>query len=356
MKLLVHLMSCVALLSGTVSAFASRHAAFASRRCNDYCTGTPTGQLLLLLHMSTTTTTPLMDLPDTTTAKQELIETAEKLKDAYGIFLVDSTAKQELKNAVEALENMSEPPTYHSTWKQEMLGDWELVCTTAVSVEGIDTSKLPFFDAGPLKQIRDSIRKTTNKYLTVTQKICSEDGGATIDRIDHVLEYQPPAALRDVLDNLPEQLTSFNINPLQVSKSKLVLIHKATVDEAADRLKIQLSLKGIVLNVAGTSTFLDPSGKDVTSINLPLGEFLNSGSFETTFMDDDLRISRGKQGLVDQLRVFVRPGRVAKDATLRDFASSGVSLGKGVDADLDVDETIDPEFTSIESPSDVEDV
>lgn len=302
-----------------------------------------------------TSVTPPMDLPDTSVAKQDLIETVENLKESYGLFIVDTSAKQTLQRAVEALENMSEPPTYHSSWKEELLGDWELVCTTATSMEGIDTSRLPFFDVGPLKQIRDSIRKTTNKYLTVVQRIRSEDDdGITMDRIDHVLEYQPPAELRDVLDNLPEQLTSLNINPLQVSRSKLILIHKASVVEESDPLQIQLSLKGIVLNVAGTSTFLDPSGKDVSAINLPLGEFLNAGSFETTYMDQDLRVSRGKQGLVDQLRVFVRAGRVADDAAIREIRNSKTSVGMGVDADVDVDETVDPEFSPAESPSDVE--
>ena len=38
-----------------------------------------------------------------------------------------------------------------------------------------------------------------------------------------------------------------------------------------------------------------------------MSEFLtNSGSFETPYLDDDLRISRSKVGIVDVLRVFVK--------------------------------------------------
>jgi len=299
--------------------------------------------------------TPLMDLPSTKAAKEDLIDTAERLKEKYGLFLIDKNAKKELKDAVEELENLSEPPAFHE-FKKELIGDWELVCTTASDQEGIDTSKLPFFDAGPLKQIRDSITKTANKYLKVQQKIKADPDSGVIDRIDHVLQYQPPAELQDVLDNLPGALSSVDINPLHVSKSELVLIHKAKVaeDDVGD-LKINLSLKSIVLNVAGTSTFLDPNGKDLAGINLPLGEFLNTGSFETTYMDEDVRISRGKQGFVDQLRVFVRAGRVDRDAALRDIEESETTVGKGVDADMDVDESVDPEFIkSDDSPSDVE--
>jgi PAP_fibrillin len=291
-------------------------------------------------------------------AKEDLVQVAQRLKNEYGLFLVDSKAKQQLKNAVEALEQAGIPP---SSWTDDLWGDWELICTTASNADGVDTSRLPFFDTGPLKQIRDAIRNTANKYLTVTQRIRGDDdvdgtdamppssGAQSLSRIDHVLEYRPPGELRDVLDNLPEQLTSVNINPLQVSRSKLVLVHKATVAEGSsvEPLKIQLSLKSIVLNVAGKSTLLDPTGKDVSSLNLPLGEFLNTGSFTTTYVDRDVRISRGPQGFAEQLRVFVRLGAHSdKESTPR---------GTGVSSSLDVDDTMDPEFGNIQSPSDVED-
>ena len=60
------------------------------------------------------------------------------------------------------------------------------------------------------------------------------------------------------------------------------------------------------MNVAGTSQFFQPEGEDIFGANNPLGEFLNTGTFETVYVDQDIRISRTSGPLFEQLRVFVR--------------------------------------------------
>ena len=295
----------------------------------------------------------------TSAAKQRLLDTAQQLKSRYGVFLVEKQAKRELKDAVAALENYASmsgtgaPPVRLS---KDICGEWELVCTTVTSQEGIDTSQLPSALLNPLEQIRDTITKQANKYVKVEQIIqWPADGSLEIDRIDHVIEYRPPEELRDVLDNLPEQLQALSINPLHVSRSKVVLVHKATVESVEDPLSISLSLKSIILNVAGTSTFLDPNGKDVTALNLPLGELLNSGTFETTYLDDTLRISRGQTVAGKQLRVFTRPSKavVVDEPEVVVEEGSPEAVESMPDVTVDVDEAIDPEFDN-DAPSDVE--
>jgi hypothetical protein len=259
-------------------------------------------------------------------SKKNLMSVCNRLFNEYGLFIIEKDAKNELKAAVEDLEGISEPPSPEN-YKSQFVGDWKLLCTTSTSIEGIDKSKIPSFLA-PLETIRERIKDEANKDLTVLQRIRTNDN-FEIDQIDHVLDInppEPPIQLPDAIkDNLP-------------SNVKVILAHKASI-ESESPLRTRLSLSSIVLNVAGKSTMLDPKGKDVAAINFPLGEFINSGDFETTYLDDNLRISRGKQGLVDQLRVFVR----YTDQPYSTEEDVGMDVDEVVDSSFEYEEEAEPE-------------
>lgn len=237
-------------------------------------------------------------LATATGARECLVNVANRIKSEQGVFVYDSKAKADLTEAVKELEAVASPPS-RDDYETMFNGNWELVCTTsATDKTGIDLSKLPFLNEGPIKNVRESL----NRRVRVVQKIV----GSPVDRVDHVIEYMPPADLDDVFGDVPEALKMLSLNPLELTKSKVSLVHKAQVESVVPKLTTKLSLESVVLNVAGKSQFLDPAGADVLGINVPLGEFLQAGSFDTTYMDDDLRVSRSKVGPIDQLRVFRR--------------------------------------------------
>ena len=178
-------------------------------------------------------------------ARSELLETAKRLKKENGVLIVDATAQETLKLAVERLEQVADPPSN----TDDLIGDWTLVCSTATAsakgplenIKGFDTSKLPFFNQGPFKDIRDLL----NKSLSVRQVIRTAESDG-IDRIDHVLEYHPPDFLSDILSGIPDPLKTLNINPLQVSAGKVILVHKADVTSVIPVMKTKLSLQSVV--------------------------------------------------------------------------------------------------------------
>lgn len=273
--------------------------------------------------------------------KDRLLDTALGLKDKFGVFIIDKKGQEDLRKAVDDLEAVSERPAFDDEVKDIMIGNWTLVCTTSQSTSlpeplkgGIDTSKLPFFNEGPLKQIRDSL----NKCLVVEQAIKTDDFG-DIDRVDHILEYKPPSTLQDIIDKLP----SININPLDVTKGKVILIHEADVSNTGPGFSIKLKLASVVVNVAGKNSLLDPKGQDVLGINSPLKEF-QAGTFETTYLDGDLRISRTSYGSFDQLRVYVKsePEEVPVDDPDEEYFDEFDKFG--LEEDEVVNEVVDAEI------------
>jgi hypothetical protein len=124
------------------------------------------------------------------------------------------------------------------------------------------------------------------------------------DRVDNIIEITPTGFIAPFL------------NPFEVTKTKISLIHKVE-SNSYPVLRTKIALQSIVLTVAGKSQFLDTKGADVLGINIPLGEFLNSGSFDTTYVDETIRISRGTLPFLDQLRVFERVKEDVEDEVAR---------------------------------------
>eukprot|EP00980_Cylindrotheca_fusiformis_P026875 scaffold17809_cov115-Cylindrotheca_fusiformis.AAC.3 len=276
--------------------------------------------------------------------KQDLMDIALSLNDEYGPLIIDSKAQERLRNAVQALENSTTPPASIA----DMVGEWTLLCSTASAenIKGIDTSKLPFFNADPVKEVRDRL----NKSVKVQQVIKSDPSTVGIDRVDHVIQYMPPSELSEFVSNLPSFLQNLNINPLEVTNEKVILVHKAEVEGLIPFIKTKLTLESVVVNIAGRSQILDPSGADVFGVNVPFGDMLNAGDFDTTYMDDDLRISRSKVGVVDQLRVFTR--------SVPDLDQAEVAEASVVQVEDEIVEEVESAIEDldeeIETPSDVE--
>jgi hypothetical protein len=109
------------------------------------------------------------------------------------------------------------------------------------------------------------------------------------------------------------------------------------------------------VNVAGKSQVLDPDGADILGINVPFGEFLNAGSFETTYMDDKIRISRSKVGIVDQLRVFLK-SELQATAEVEKVEEEDQDDDEILDVDLVVDKEWENSLEEEEEDEDEDDV
>jgi len=145
-------------------------------------------------------------------AKEELMQLSRDYKDQYGVILIDTKAKESFRKAVEKLESIAEASTDSSL----LVGDWNLVCSSAssgavASKIAIDTSKIPFFNEGPVKDIRN----TLNDSIDVVQRIKFGEMSNSIDSIDHVIDYSPPNQLSSFLKNIPDSIKNLDINPVR---------------------------------------------------------------------------------------------------------------------------------------------
>lgn len=267
-------------------------------------------------------------------ARNEVLYLAKSLaeKSPTGIFLTTLDSISKLTKATAELEAVA-PPSFTKVEQDLSIGDWELVCTTRKPTRGLPSEptklSLPFNLPKPPSPsaLQDSVRKS----ISVVQRIkTSEETTDVIDRVDNVIEYTP-LSLTDVIpeDSPLKAIRGWNVNPLEVSKSKVTLIHKADVESLTPVYRTKIGLKSVVVTVAGTSQYLEPEGADVLGLNIPsVGDFLNSGTFDTTFVDENVRISRGKiAGVIDELRVFIRKGSSVEDILGEDYQAPAIDDG-----------------------------
>lgn len=249
-------------------------------------------------------------IDDSETIRNELLYIAKSLTEESptGIFLTTPPAMEKFTNAASALEAIT--PTMTERQKELLIGDWVLLATsrslkaTNVKVPK-EMKRLPFNLKTP--KLSDPIRNS----VTVLQRIRSEGEETNeIDRIDHVIQYTPLTLMDLIPENSPlSVIRGWNVNPLEVSGSKVTLLHNAEIESVEPVLRTKLNLKSVVVNVAGKSQYLDPSGADVLGLNIPsLGDFANGAAFDSTYVDENIRVSRGTIGFLEEVRVFVREG------------------------------------------------
>jgi len=242
-----------------------------------------------------------------------------------GIFLSRELDKIKLRDAVACLEAIAPKPSVDN-----ILGDWTLLATANLPSSNIrnrfnkneKANKKGWFkqqaklDNNGLNL--NPIQKTIQKALSVTQRIRTDgtlESTGRINRVDNVIEVTPLDKLDSILSfdaPLTDLINAININPLQVTTLKIVLVHKAVVESASPILRTKISPTSTVVNVAGSSSFFSPEGEDVLGVNNLLGDF-QSGTFDTPYVDEDVRVSRSSGPLFETLRVFVRQERRVRE-------------------------------------------
>jgi hypothetical protein len=257
--------------------------------------------------------------------RNELLYTAKSLAEESptGIFITKPDAIDKFTKAAARLEAIT--PSMTPREKELLVGDWVLLATsrTLKRTSNVEVPKeFKKFPFNKLKtpKLNDKIRNS----ITVLQRIKRAEGGteaeddeeditsssSDINRIDHVIQYTPLTLSDFIPENSPlASIRNWNVNPLNVSQSKVTLIHDAQVESIEPALRTKISLKSIVVNVAGKSQYLEADGADVLGLNIPsLGDFTNSGSFDSTYVDENVRVSKGTIGFLEEVRVFVRQG------------------------------------------------
>jgi len=243
-------------------------------------------------------------------ARNDLISTSNALtsESPTGLFITRPSDRAQFTKAVARLEAIA--PTTSDESEPLMLGEWTLVATSRKTVFDVNNSSSAGNSNGKKKISLPKLNPKIKNSIKVTQSIRTDQDESlkTINRIDNIIEF----------DNTMTKLLPAFLNPLQIDQSKVILVHKAKVQTFVP-FRTKLALQSVVLNIAGQTKNLDPNGADVFGLNIPsLSEWMNSGEFDTTYVDQDVRVSRGTIGFLEQTRVFVRKGSHLLDSSVMD--------------------------------------
>ena len=328
---------------------------------------------------------------NTAMKRSNVIGIAQELRNKYGYLLnplvVPRNKQTEFVDAIMELEddfiNSSTSMTTREGVISMLSGDWDLICTIAVlpNMGQKQQQEIPsLFDNEFIQNLFPSslpIASFTNKFVTIMQRVrCMDDESDKIDRVDHVIEVKPPNQVSDVLDSYgetPSWLSNLNINPLEVKESKVILVHNAEVVNAVDetsfsmsnddkKVKLRLKLQSVVNNIAGTGGNLDPNGSDILSVNVPQLDILSQnkelndalgGSFVTTYIDDEYRISRSDL-LSLNLGQNDPPKKPQQIRIFQKRRSTTTPMAVEYEEEEE-DDIADVDDIAIEAPSDVED-
>jgi len=280
-------------------------------------------------------------------AKENVFNLAKDLKknSPSGVFIIEPSSRNDLQKAVSELEAICGLPSENC--RKLMIGDWELICTmNKPRITSSSSEQRTNFFSIPEWLKSNSLQDKLKTSFEVTQRIrCIKDENV-IDRVDNVIAFTP-FSVSDLVD-IPS--SPFNLNPLEVSQSKVTLAHKSEVLSINPVLRTKLALQSVILTVKGESKYLDPDGADILGLNVPLGEFLNAGTFDTTYVDKEIRISRGSTtgSFFEQTRVFRRKGETEENVAEeesgteeKDSSSFGENAEETAEAVVDDEKIVD---------------
>ena len=190
------------------------------------------------------------DVPPIAFAERNLVLSVSRdlaTDSTTGIFLSGSHSRDRLERAIVRLEAAVPIPPQRSD--DIALGDWELVCTS---------NKVPFGREGgrrgnkkkSLPNLLPDLTASLRDSLKVIQRVRCNAGGVT-DRIDNVIEFTPPSDLSNIVPEdspLPFAgiLRGFDVNPLGIGQTSIVLVHDAEVESVRPVFRTKIGLRSVV--------------------------------------------------------------------------------------------------------------